>query len=297
MLHQAARPRAALLGASCRAPPTLQLDRRPPAGDVVAGRHVAQRRRLLMRSGGRRTGSAARSGSPSAGCRSWAPCPRWWPAARAPRRGAGSSPAGRSCRDAADRRTARVTGALSTILPAYMTSTSSATSATTPRSWVMRSMAMPRRCCRSCSRSRICAWMVTSSAVVGSSAISSCRIAGERHGDHDALAHAARDAVRDSRRGASRPRGCARARASRSRAFARRLAATALRVREDAPRRSAGPTVCTGLSEVIGSWKIIDISLPRMRRRSSARQAQQVAALEQHRAGLDAAGRRSAPAP
>jgi hypothetical protein len=44
---------------------------------------------------------------------------------------------------------------------------------TMPRSWVMKTTAMPvSRFCRSARRSRICAWMVTSSAVVGSSAIS-----------------------------------------------------------------------------------------------------------------------------
>ena len=32
---------------------------------------------------------------------------------------------------------------------------------------------VPSRCCRSASSSRICAWMVTSSAVVGSSAMTS----------------------------------------------------------------------------------------------------------------------------
>ena len=42
------------------------------------------------------------------------------------------------------------------------------------------------------------------------------------------------------------------------------------------------PTVWTGLSEVIGSWKIIDILPPRSLRRSSAESAEQVAALEQH---------------
>jgi hypothetical protein len=41
--------------------------------------------------------------------------------------------------------------------------------------------------------------MVTSSAVVGSSAISSLRLAGQRHGDHHALAHAARQLVRKGR--------------------------------------------------------------------------------------------------
>ena len=55
---------------------------------------------------------------------------------------------------------------------------------------------MPRSATRSAIRSRICPWMVTSSAVVGSSAISRSRLAGERHGDGDALALAAGKLVR-----------------------------------------------------------------------------------------------------
>ncbi len=54
-----------------------------------------------------------------------------------------------------------------------MTITRSATSATTPMSWVMKTTAI---CISACSRlmsSRIWAWIVTSSAVVGSSAIRS----------------------------------------------------------------------------------------------------------------------------
>jgi len=39
--------------------------------------------------------------------------------------------------------------------------------------WVISMIAMPSRCFISCISSRICAWMVTSSAVVGSSAIKS----------------------------------------------------------------------------------------------------------------------------
>ncbi len=63
--------------------------------------------------------------------------------------------------------------AASTIRPAYITWTRSACPAITPMSCVISSMAMPRRSLRSCSNARICAWMVTSRAVVGSSAISS----------------------------------------------------------------------------------------------------------------------------
>src|SRR5699024_8257557 len=65
------------------------------------------------------------------------------------------------------------TGASSTISPAYMTMTRLHISATTPRSWVISRMLMPSSCWIFFIRSRICAWMVTSSAVVGSSAISS----------------------------------------------------------------------------------------------------------------------------
>src|SRR5438132_1402934 len=52
-----------------------------------------------------------------------------------------------------------------------MTATVLAISATTPMLCVTRISAMPRSFCRPRSRSRICAWIVTSRAVVGSSAI------------------------------------------------------------------------------------------------------------------------------
>jgi len=53
-----------------------------------------------------------------------------------------------------------------------MTTTRCAVSAITPRSWVISMTAAPVRSFISSISSRICAWMVTSSAVVGSSAIS-----------------------------------------------------------------------------------------------------------------------------
>ena len=53
-----------------------------------------------------------------------------------------------------------------------MTAIRSAMSATTPRSWVTRMIAAPVSSRSSRMRWRICAWIVTSSAVVGSSAIS-----------------------------------------------------------------------------------------------------------------------------
>ncbi len=65
------------------------------------------------------------------------------------------------------------TGALSTTSPAYITETRCAMRATMPRSWVISSSARPSSRCSVCSSRRICACTVTSSAVVGSSAISS----------------------------------------------------------------------------------------------------------------------------
>ena len=53
--------------------------------------------------------------------------------------------------------------------------------------------------CRARISSRICAWIVTSSAVVGSSAISSAGLARQRHRDHHSLAHAAGELVRIAR--------------------------------------------------------------------------------------------------
>ena len=72
-----------------------------------------------------------------------------------------------------------------------MTSTRSATSATTPRSWVIRIVARSRSRLRRASRSRICAWTVTSSAVVGSSAIST---SGSRASDIAIIARCAHPA-------------------------------------------------------------------------------------------------------
>ena len=81
------------------------------------------------------------------------------------------SAAARACRDGAARRTAAATGANSTMRPRYITATSSAICAITPMSWVISISAMPLVRCSRRSRARICACVVTSSAVVGSSAI------------------------------------------------------------------------------------------------------------------------------
>ena len=67
----------------------------------------------------------------------------------------------------------RGAGACSTIRPAYITITSSAYAPARPRSWLMNMRAMPSSAWSSIISSMICAWVVTSSAVVASSAMSS----------------------------------------------------------------------------------------------------------------------------
>ena len=60
----------------------------------------------------------------------------------------------------------------------------------------MMTTAALNSCFSRSSRSRIWAWTVTSSAVVGSSAISRSGFSDERHRDHRPLAHAAGELVR-----------------------------------------------------------------------------------------------------
>ena len=109
---------------------------------------------------------------------------------------AGSSRAGRSCRDAAGSANRSSTSALSTIRPAYITSTPSAISAMTPRSWVMIRIAMPSRRCRSLQQVEdlgLDGDVERGGRLVGDQ---QRRLAGQRHRDHHALAHAARQLVR-----------------------------------------------------------------------------------------------------
>ena len=87
------------------------------------------------------------------------------------RRGRGTAPSRPIVYGCCGRANRSCTGASSTLRPAYMTSTRSAMSATTPRLCVIRTIAVPSRSRMSRIRSRIPAWIVTSSAVVGSSAI------------------------------------------------------------------------------------------------------------------------------
>ena len=151
----------------------------------------------------------------------------------------------------------------STISPLVITHTRLAMLRTMPRSWVMSSMAMFSCACRSLSNCRICAWMVTSSAVVGSSAISNCGslasamaiITRWRWPPESSWGYAPR------RLSAScRPTSCSSSKVrSRASLAESRLWTT-----------SASPTclamTCSGLRDVIGSWKIMLTTPPRTSR-------------------------------
>ena len=105
------------------------------------------------------------------------------------------------------------TGPISAMRPAYITATRSAVSAITPMSWVTSITAVP--CSRQSrfSSAMICAWIETSSAVVGSSATIRRGSARQRQRDHHALAHAAGELVRivvDALLGAGMPTSCSR---------------------------------------------------------------------------------------
>ena len=112
------------------------------------------------------------------------------------RRGAGCSAAGQRCTDGARRggRPAQVPPRSSS--PAYRTPTRSHILAITPRLWLMNSSEVPNSWRSALTRSSTSASTVASSAVVGSSRISSDGSDGQRHRDHGALEHAARQLVR-----------------------------------------------------------------------------------------------------
>ena len=106
------------------------------------------------------------------------------------------------------------------------------------------------------------------------------RVARERHRDHHALPHAARELVRVVVDRGAPGSGCRPRRAARpSRARAcRRVSCSCAR----SCSAICQPTVYTGVSAVIGSWKIIAISPPRTARISLAGELHQVAAAVEH---------------
>ncbi|EDT38062.1 conserved hypothetical protein [Burkholderia ambifaria MEX-5] len=151
----------------------------------------------------------------------------------------------------------------STFSPRYITSTRSATSATTPMSCVMKITPMFISSCRPRISCRICAWIVTSSAVVGSSAIKSA-------GRHDsAIAIITRCRIPPDNWCGYRA-NTRRASGMRTRSSSRNASARASVALFDWCSAIASliwsPTVNTGFSDVIGSWKIIAMSAPRIPR-------------------------------
>ena len=153
--------------------------------------------------------------------------------------------------------------AVSTIRPAYMTATRSVRPATTPRSWLTMTMAMPRSRCSRCSRSRICRWTVTSRAVVASSVIRRSGSHESAIGDHHPLAHASGQLVGDTAgafsAGSGRPTD-----ASSSTARSRAPTARQPQMLRASPSVSCRPMRTTGLSEVSGSWNTIATRRPQI---------------------------------
>ena len=140
----------------------------------------------------------------------------------------------------------------STIRPAYMTWIVSQIVAASPRSCVIRITPSSRSSTSRPSRSTMRACVVTSSAVVGSSAIRTSGFGGDRHRDHHALTHSAGELVRIAVE-AARRRGDADVAEQLDRPRARHRLGDVL-VERGSPRRSAGRSERTGLSDDIGSW-------------------------------------------
>ena len=169
------------------------------------------------------------------------------------------------------------TSASSTTRPAYMTTTRSASSAIRPRSCVIRTIAAWVSWRAALSTSTIWAWIVTSSAVVGSSAIRTLGlfaiaiaiIARWRMPPENSCGYWS---IRRSANGTP---------TSSSSSIARFSAASSLMPSLWTSSASTIwlPTVSTGFSDVIGSWKIIAMSPPRISRSSFVRHLQQVLAL------------------
>ena len=154
-------------------------------------------------------------------------------------------------------------GACSTARPAYITTTSSAKLAARPRSWLIITSAMPSWRWRSRNSSMICACVVTSSAVVASSAISSfgleasamAMITRWRIPPESWCAYSCRRCSGEGRR-TSLSSSSARSRAAprSTRAWARTASAI------------CAPIRIVGFSDRDGSWKTIAMSAPRWRR-------------------------------
>ena len=156
------------------------------------------------------------------------------------------------------------TSASSTTRPAYMTTTRSASSAIRPRSCVIRTIAACVSSRAAFRTSTIWAWMVTSSAVVGSSATSTLGSFAI------AIAIIARWRMPpENSCGYWSTRRSAYGTPTTSSSSTVRLRAAPLLMPSLCAISASEiwtPTVSTGFSDVIGSWKIIAMSPPRISR-------------------------------
>ncbi len=167
----------------------------------------------------------------------------------------------------------------STTRPAYMTTTSSACSAITPRSWLTMSRAMPVSLLRRARSSRIWDCTVTSSADVGSSAISRSGpsasaiaiITRWRMPPESSCGYAS---MRDSGLGISTLRNNSTARVAGGPRETRSCAWIASTICQ--------PILCIGWRDESGSWNTIAIRLPRIARSSVFGYRDEVEAVQEH---------------
>ena len=168
--------------------------------------------------------SGARSGSPSAADEVGHAARDRWPARPDHARHRHRADEALGCRDASGRANSVRTSVCSTISPAYMTATRSHISATTPRSWVIRMMAVPVSRWRRAHQVEdlgLDGHVERGRRLVGDEQLG---LAGERHRDHHALRHAARHLVRDRPRAGARVGDADHRACSSSARSARRLA-------------------------------------------------------------------------
>ena len=153
---------------------------------------------------------------------------------------------------------------VSTMRPAYITAISSASPATTERSWVIQISAVPllaRQLLHLGQDLRLDGDVERGGRLVGDDQVGPVQ---QRDGDRHALAHAAGELVRIGARAARRGSGCPPCPAHRAPGPAPRRGR---RARARAPSRSSASSMRrTGLSVIIGSWKIMAMRLPRSAR-------------------------------
>ena len=179
--------------------------------------------------------------------------------------------------------------ARSTMRPAYITCTRSQKPETTPRSCVIedhRHAEFALHFFDELENLRLHGDIERGGGLVGDEQFG---LGDERHRDHHALAHAAGKFMRITADALGGVRACPLRRAWRCRVRARPPWLIFSWI-------SSGSMICSeirryGLSEVIGSWKIIEMRLPRMLLNCSGRAVQQIDAVEHRGAAFDPARR------